>query len=413
MQVTNPLVLKSIFALKGNFAPGVVPVPKKFSGVEITPYKNDAKAAICISGDLELAWAWRGRNEELVTSRATTERKNVPAILSLLEQTNIPVTWATVGHLFLSSCERSGTGLAHADMPRPARNDRWDGDWYMHDPCSDSSNAPSWYAPDLIRQIIDSKIPHEIGTHTFSHINFSPLSCTTDLVRRELEACISAMEEMAVVPKSLVFPHNVVSYVNEGVLADLGVIAVRHRDERVRLSYPERTPHGLYKLYESMNLRRAKYYDYADKADIFIKEAIDRRAAFCIWFHPSDPIELFYNQFLPILEFVSYQRSIGEVWVATMRDVAAYCEARECLNLQVIEEGNAIKICIESSLDVSRYGTPEVTLRMQLHRRPDCVSLECGGSKVARVPFNYSPRSSALLINIPVTARAVRFTFDS
>jgi len=412
VQVTSPFVLKSIFALKGNFAAGIAPLAKEFSGVEITAFKNDARAAVCISGDLELAWAWRGRGEEIMTSRAITERNNLPLILELLEQTNIPVTWATVGHLFLSGCERSVSGLAHVDIPRPRRNDRWQGDWYMHDPCCNAVDAPSWYAPDLIRQIMASKVRHEIGTHTFSHINFSPSTSTSDLVRCELKACIDAMEPFALVPKSLVFPHNVVSYADERVLTDLGVIAVRHRDERVRLSYPERTPHGLYKLYESMNLRRAAHYDYAEKADIFIKEAASRRAAFCIWFHPSDPIELFRNQFLSILERIRYQRSIGTVWVATMQDVAAYCEARECLKLKVIEQDTAMTILLESSLDVSRYGTPEVTLRVPVRRRPDSASVDLGGSQVKRIPFNYSPRSEHVLINVPVMARAIRFSLN-
>jgi hypothetical protein len=348
-----------------------------------------------------------------MTARAVTERRNIPEILAIFENSRIPVTWATVGHLFLSSCTRSACGLAHSGMPRPRINDRWHGDWYMHDPCSNVTDAPLWYAPDLIRQIMASKIGHEIGTHTFSHINFAPERCTAALVESELRACIEIMDDFGIAPRSLVFPHNVSSYAHEGTLADLGVIAVRHRDETVRLSYPERTPHGLYKLYESLHLREARYYHYEEKAEIFMKEAIERKAAFAIWFHPSDPIDLFYRRLVPILDRIRYQQSTGQVWVATMRDLAAYCEARECLQLKVTSESNAITIRLESSLNVCRYGIPEVTLVVPAPRPPDRVAIGSAGSDLRPVAFNYSPKLAAVLVNVPVTAQTLRVTLPS
>jgi len=41
-------------------------------------------------------------------------------------------------------------------------------------------------------------------------------------------------------------------------------------------------PSGVYKFYESMNLRRPQHYDYLDKVKIFIEAAVARCAAFTL-----------------------------------------------------------------------------------------------------------------------------------
>src|SRR5205814_7334150 len=115
--------------------------------------------------------------------------------------------------------------------------------------------------------------------HSFSHIDFSPDTSTPELVERELNACNKAMHPFGVRPRSLVFCFNHTGYQHLDLLSRLGITAVRHRDSRVRLTYPERTASGVYRLYESMNLRLTSRYNYADKARIFIDEAIRRGLA--------------------------------------------------------------------------------------------------------------------------------------
>ncbi len=92
--------LKSIFRLKKNFAPGIPPPARCFSGVQITPFRGGTLASATISADFELSWAWRGwRSAEETREKATRERLNVPHLIGLLEEYRIPITWATVGHL--------------------------------------------------------------------------------------------------------------------------------------------------------------------------------------------------------------------------------------------------------------------------------------------------------------------------
>jgi hypothetical protein len=412
MKVDSPTLLKTVFGFKGNFAQGLVPEQKSFSGVEIAPFRNAAQAAVSISADFEMSWAWRGRDPDAARIRGIQERANVPLLLEMLDDYSIPITWATVGHLFLESCTRSCAGLAHTDMPRPKVNDRWTGDWYLHDPCSDVRREPLWYAPDLVQQIIDSKTDHEIGTHTFSHINFSPRCSTSELVHHEMQACADAMRPYGITPRSLVFPHNIMGHTYLPLLAAEGMVAVRHRDERIRCSYPERTPSGVYKIYESMNMRSARYYDYLDKVKIFVEKAMERRAAYSLWLHPSDPAELFDDHFRRILQYLASEQKSGRIWVATMRDLASYCEAREQMQVTAKQDSGRLTVSIRSSLDVSRFGNPEVTLLVPASATPSSAWLEKADGE--RYPLAMSPArdsSSRVMVNIPSSAKALHFAF--
>ena len=48
------------------------------------------------------------------------------------------------------------------------------GDWFDADPGSEragESDWPNWYGPDMIRSILDRRVRHEVGCHTFSHVD--------------------------------------------------------------------------------------------------------------------------------------------------------------------------------------------------------------------------------------------------
>ena len=153
---------------------------------------------VSISSDFELAWAWRytkcsSNPLSKALNKAAQERKNVPLILELCEKYNIPITWMTVGHLFLENCSKEN-GIPHADLPRLAHfeNEFWKfegDDWFEYDSCSNYKDAPEWYAPDLIEMILQSKVKHEIGCHTFSHIDCRDGVCPAGLFEAEVKEC--------------------------------------------------------------------------------------------------------------------------------------------------------------------------------------------------------------------------------
>jgi peptidoglycan/xylan/chitin deacetylase (PgdA/CDA1 family) len=412
MKTSDKWILQYAFALKGNFAGGVVPETKAFDGIEVAPFKYASAAAVSLSADFELDWARRSRPSGERDAFGETERENVPYILGLLDDLSIPITWATVGHLFLSDCKKNGSN-AHPEMPRPPVNRMWSGDWYIHDPCTNHVRDPLWYAPDLIEKILGAKTRHEIGSHSFSHIDFSTETSSRELVKSELEECRHAMQPFGLRQKSLVFPFNKMGYPYLDLLYDEGIIAVRHRDKKTRLSYPERTKQGVYKIYESMSLRAPTKYDLVDKARVFLDRAIKQRASYHFWFHPSDPHPLFENQFTRLLELIQSERESGKLWVTTMQELASYCEARASLNLRVKERSaSSITLLVESSLKTEKYDLPEVTLTLPRTSLPARILLESSGTVRELKPAkDFAIRNGKLTFSLPATGQTVRLVF--
>jgi|CXWL01.1.fsa_nt_gi peptidoglycan/xylan/chitin deacetylase (PgdA/CDA1 family) len=413
MKISDQNLLRTVFRLRGNFAQGRSSGRKVFDGVEVVPFKNDAEASVSISADFEHNWAFRAWPSDVRNQKGINERKNVPNLIRLFEEYSMPITWATVGHLFLESCERGGGGQAHPNMPRPSINGRFIGDWYMHDPCTNLRQDPLWYAPDLIQNIIDSNVPHEIGTHTFSHFDFRLKYSSKDLVQREIEECRRVMEPFSVQPKSLVFPHNETEYSYAKQLFDLDVIALRHRDPKVRLSYPDRLESGNYRIYESMNLRSTRRYDYVDKVKIFVEEAARHRAAYHIFFHPSDPAELFENEFRRIVKYFHEQRKKGQIWVATMMELAAYCEARECVRIKVVKRKVQLDVMMESSLNRVKFGDPEISLSIPGTVAPRKALVEKDGDiqELSSTSLYVDQQRQRVLVNVPASSKMVRLVF--
>ncbi len=346
----------------------------------------------------------------------------MPRLVSLLDEYGIPITWATVGHLFLEKCARGINGLAHPQMPRPPvmtsppAMARWTGDWYAHDPCTDYHADGLWYCPDLIHLILESKVSHELGSHSFSHISFFPENSTPVLVEHEMAQCQAAMSRFGVTARSLVYPYNHMGHHYAPVLARHGITCVRHRDLAVRLSYPERLGCGVYKLYESMNFRSAKHYSYPIKAEMFLEAAIKRHAAFHLWFHPSDPLELFQREFKEILRFFARLRDRGMLWIATMGDLAAYCEAREQTTLEVRRQRQGVTIRLRCNYDMKRYGQTALTLRVTERPLPKACSWHAGGKSDSFKWKNdtvnaESNGGAAFLVDVPAASGELRVLF--
>jgi hypothetical protein len=93
-----------------------------------------------------------------------------------------------------------------------------------------------------------------------------------------------------------------------------------------------------------------------------------------------------------------------------MQDLAAYCEAREQVRLSSGFSKNVLTISIRSSLDIAKYGTPEISLLVPCPSKPKTVWLElCNGeskSVTAKLLPDGVPR---LLVNVPTGAKAVHF----
>ena len=286
------------------------------------------KAVVLFQADFEMAWAWRFAKSHPdplneAEKMGLLERENIPEILRYCDQYNIPVTWAAVGHLFLESCARKD-GLVHPELPRlaPFENNFWrfsGGDWFEQDPASNVKEAPAWYCPDLINMIMESRTRHEIGCHTFSHIDCRDEVCSPELLRAELDACRVLAQEKGIGLESFVHPGN--TFGNIKTLAENGFSSYR-TNYRNTLGYPVYHNEGIWELKSTMDLfwREQWSADYHVKRySTIIERAVKNRSVCVLWFHPSFSPEFLHHVLPGIFRFI-YEKQDQEIGRASCRE---------------------------------------------------------------------------------------------
>lgn len=285
------------------------------------------QAALTITADFELAWAPRyshKHKDPLSTSilYAQRERRNVPKILQVSNEYNIPITWATVGHLFLDKCELTGE-RKHDEIPQvPAYKGKYwgfqGGDWFEYDPCTNVEKDPEWYAPDLIDLILSAGVGHEIGCHTFSHIDCRDDICPRELFESEVQRCIDLANLKGLKMTSFVHPGHTIG--NLASLANLGFTSFQSDPGNI-LGIPIKHSGGLYELQRTMifDLRpdwSKDYHIYRYKK--IIDRAIENHSLCNFWFHPSLET-IFVTDILPeVFRHIDERRS--EIYISTVGD---------------------------------------------------------------------------------------------
>lgn len=284
---------------------------------------------LLISADFEMAWAFRfSKNlSNMANEQGLLERSNIPLLIRQLENYNIPITWAIVGHLYLDKCLRMND-VAHPEMIKPAhfKNRNWQfsqGDWYNHDPCTNYIQDPAWYAPDLIKFILDSTVRHEIGCHTFSHIDFTYSNCTPELAESEINACIKLAAQNNLTLRSMVFPGGTAG--NFEILANKGFICYR-KPMKYNIDIPYIDQFGLVAIPSSWGLEKAPYKwqpaSYFKMAEMYYEVACKNKMICHFWFHPSMS-PWYLNNILPaILEMATRYRDKGDLEILTMHQLA-------------------------------------------------------------------------------------------
>jgi peptidoglycan/xylan/chitin deacetylase (PgdA/CDA1 family) len=166
------------------------------------------RPAFALTFDTELIWgSFDHTSRDEFARRYPDIRGTIVSVLQLLDRYEISATWAVVGHLFLSECQRDRAGIAHPDLVRPQQSWR-PGDWYADDPCTDRDRDPLWYGDDLLDALQATHTPQEIGCHSFSHVLYGDPALTRAAVDADLEACISLAAQRGITLRSFVFPRN-------------------------------------------------------------------------------------------------------------------------------------------------------------------------------------------------------------
>lgn len=176
-----------------------------------------------LTWDTEALW---GVPERSVDQTASLEmglrfRSVLSEILAVLDEFDVPSTFAIVGHLYLDSC--SSDNGKHPEMVHPQHS--WFGDWYANDPGTNRDRDPGWYAPEIIDWIRNCRAEHEIACHSFSHCIFGDKGCTNGVAASEMSRCKELADLHNVELASFVFPRNSIGHL--GRLRDNGFSCYR------------------------------------------------------------------------------------------------------------------------------------------------------------------------------------------
>ncbi len=324
------------------------------------------KAVFTISLDFELLWGSfdSGKHRKFIshfekngTTAFDATRSIVDRLLELFRKYDVRVTWATVGHLFLDSCEESD-GVKHADMPR-ARHRWFEQDWYAFDPCKDFREEPLWYGRDMVEKILAAEPRHDVGSHSFSHVIFSDPGCTREVAEAEVKKCVELARDFDLKMESFVYPRNELGHLD--VLSRHGFKVTRgnmpfwfakfHSRTLRRVGHvvddvlaitpdcglPEKSPSGVWVMPVSMFLqsmdgprRFIPVSSRIRKGIRGIERAVRENSIFHLSFHPTENLcfrsEQMFYALEKIIAHAARRRDEGRLQVMTMADMGAFCE---------------------------------------------------------------------------------------
>ncbi|WP_135829027.1 polysaccharide deacetylase family protein [Halorussus halobius] len=297
--------------------------------------------SVVLSIDAELAWGFHDF-DRLPHARVAAARESWLDLLDLLDEFDVPATWAVVGHLLLDSCDG-----VHADHPTPEG-------WFDRDPGTDERRDGAWYGAKLVDAIEDADADHEVGSHTFSHVEMGHTS--REVAAAEMREAVAVAEQRGLSVDSVVFPRNYVGH--RDVLAAYGVSC--YRGTRPRQWYdrtplgaaaklfgwptetvspvlvtPETDEYGLINVPASLYLfcfegrpRSVVERVTEDPVVSMAKRGVDRAASeggvFHMWLHPNNLTdERDFDRLRAILDHAATVRAETDLEIETMGQIAA------------------------------------------------------------------------------------------
>jgi hypothetical protein len=286
--------------------------------VIVCNYKYGAKAAMCVSVDLDVPefaarYNWKGALERFPKTA---------------EEYGLPISWGICGELVLQH-------------------------------------------PETLSFVTRSPEFHDVGVHTFTHRKLSDPSCTEDKALYEIRECKRVLEELGIAkePVTFIFPWNDVAFAD---LVQKEGFTVYRGNKTFRLTYPRKVGklwdvQGTYYLTENSRFEVNSIRKMIDFAMAF-------GCVFHIWFHPWNALvegdaERFVEEiFEPLLSYAKLKNERNLLWLCSLRELANYSEARESCRIDSVEySDNKISFSAYCSISDRRFDSPPtVTIRIEI-----------------------------------------------
>lgn len=231
--------------------------------------------------------------------------KAIDSLLKLFEVYNIPATWAIVGCLFI-------------EYPSTMKR--------------------------ILEKIVGSGVKHEIGYHSFLHINFSERS--RRYAEAEIKEGLKLAKQLGVAFRSFVFPNNAIGHID--VLRENGFIIYRGQNimrgstnqsllirvlnkvinQLISQPVEPKWREGIWEVPCSMPFSNPVIFPsftLLPRAKIGIKKAIRLKEVFDTYSHPSDLAidPSLIKKLDTLLAFVAKKRDEGKLQTLTMGELGS------------------------------------------------------------------------------------------
>lgn len=307
------------------------------------------KALFVLSLDTEIAWAEAGQlPNPLYRDRFDNYQTIVTRLIDLLDTYQIPATWAIVGALLLNHMDE-------LDVAEPI--------YQWSDPQTTASalfyecayDNPNWYhCHDILQQIQNADVSHEIGTHTFTHVYATDPATTSSIFSNQLSAVEKEFNKYGISLESIVFPRNQINYLD--LLSQFNIIAYRgiemnwyrtlpglikriahYLDRLLAITPPTYDIESLIARPNLVNVPSSQFLLHYDgirdyipthsrvlQAKRGIDMAIRKKHLYHLWFHPHN-LGSSDKMFIALEEILAYVVTLvrdDKIRVATMGQVA-------------------------------------------------------------------------------------------
>jgi hypothetical protein len=305
---------------------------------------------VVFSLDTEIAWGRIASLERFEYAQLYERTKSIIERLNdLFDKYRIPVTWAVVGGL-IDSVESKEKNVINFYPELQNSRLRVNDEYFSH----------QLTYSELIDILKTSKVPHEIASHSYSHILFG--DCSPDIAAHDIGINSDVFSRFNISLKSMVFPQNSIGHLN--LFEQEGFTTYRGPDDtwygHIRLevlkkilrqidywlpitpnsSIPEhngtlmnvpgnllfRVPHRGLKRFQTPNV----LYKKAIKG---LQMAMKNKQTFHIWFHPFNfayKEEEHFQAFEKVLSHCEELRSDNRIKIKTMQEFSSnYCHTSD------------------------------------------------------------------------------------
>ena len=172
-----------------------------------------------LSLDTELAWGYYDKDRARArkfSPDGSRERRSIERLLDVLDEFRITATWALVGHLFHKRCALC------AVCPILDWKGKYESFAQIYD-----TDAPLWYAADMVNLLLTRGARHEIAFHGYTHEVFDEETMSEDRAWLEIAEWLRLSRKRGILPRAVVFPRDRSGHLE--VLREAGFLCYRGR----------------------------------------------------------------------------------------------------------------------------------------------------------------------------------------